>query len=209
MNYIDLEDDSKDANFYGEEEEMDYNFDDAMSLPVYANNEPIVVPVPVVIVTKQPPANWFQRGHDQEFTIETNQPFHDYSLELLFAPHAGGTVYEPVSVTLKVGNGIRHNKANDIRLHDRHLSVRPKVDICTRKGERAFVFQLTLSSGQVVKSTPFGVKNRQPKPNTFKSDAKKVLRQVEWCRITQSCPVCNQRFDIGHLDTCALHMLLQ
>jgi hypothetical protein len=206
MNYTDLYDDVQNPGFYGEEDDVvDYDFE-VPSPPLHDINEPVVYDHPVV--TQQPPEQWFQRGHDQAFTIETQQPFSDYSLDLLFTPHSGGIDYESVSLTRKMGNGLRHNKTNDIRLHDRHLSVRPKIDICTRKGERLMVLQLTLSSGQVVKSRPFGVKNRQPKPNTFKSDAKRVLRQVEWCPATRSCHFCNQLYENGHLITCALQMLL-
>ena len=208
MSYTDLYNDIQDSDFYGEDDRMDYNFDEIEPLPLQNINEPVVYEQPVINVTQQPPEQWFQRGHDQAFTFETQEPFLNYSLDLLFTPHSGGTDYESVSLTRKVGNGLRHNKINDIRLHDRQLSVRPKIDICTRKGERLLVLQVTMSSGLVVRSRPFGVKNRQPKPNTFKSDAKNVLRQLEWCPITRSCHICNQHCESGHLITCALQMLL-
>lgn len=201
-----------DDDFFGNEEEP--NFGGIYFNPSY---DAPIQPDPVLqlpreesgaLVIQQPPEQWYQRGTGQEFTIEAWQPFGDYTLELLFAPHAGGTDYESVSKTRKVGNGLIHNKRNDTRDTDTHLTVRPKIDICTRKGERLLVLQLTLSSGYVIRSRPFGVKNRQPKPNTFKSDAKRVLQQLEWCPSTHRCHLCNQAYSNGHTPTCDLRLLL-
>jgi hypothetical protein len=208
-----------DSQFFGNEEEDD---DDMMARrmvyfnpipiqePLIMNMEPVVPPLEEVgaLVIKQPPEQWYQRGTGQEFSIEAWRPFSEYTLELMFAPDAGGTDYELVSKTRKVGNGLVHNPNNDIRDSETHLTVRPKIDICTRKGERLFVLQLTLSTGYVIRSRPFGVKNRQPKPNTFKSDAKRILQQLQWCSLNSTCHVCNQTFKQGHTTTCELRMLL-
>lgn len=167
------------------------------------------VPVPEFIITKQPPEQWYQRGTNQEFSIETRSSFTEYTLELVFAPDVGGSEYEPVSITRKVGNGFKTNtRSRDTRDSNVQLTVRPKIDICTRKGERLFVLQLTLSSGLIIRSIPFHVKNRQPNPTTFKSDANRVLRQLEWCDKTQTCHICHHSITTGHMDTCTLRSLL-
>jgi hypothetical protein len=191
-------------DFYGNKEEDD---DDRM---IYSNRLeviPYLESVDVLII-KQPPEQWYQRGIGQEFTIESRRPFSEYTLELLFSPVAGDTNYELVSNTRKAGNGLNHNKNNDVRDSDTHLTVRPKIDICTRKGDLLFVLQLTLSSGSVIRSRPFSVKNRQSKPNTFKSAAKRVLQQLEWCSSSHTCHVCNQTCEDGHTSTCEIYLLL-
>ena len=211
---MDIEDD-----FYGNEQEEDFMargmsyLDPVYEVPVsnpeqLTNNTHPVLPNDGALVIKQPPEQWYQRGTGQEFTIQVSRPFSEYTLELMFAPDAGGTDYELVSKTRKIGNGLKHNKNNDIRDSETHLTVSPKIDICTRKGERLFVLQLTLSSGYVIRSRPFGVKNREPKPNTFKSDAKRILQQLEWCPSTRTCHLCNQTYEDGHTTTCELRLLL-
>ena len=181
-----------------------------LTLPLTMNADPVLQPLEEVgaLVIKQPPEQWYQRGTGQEFSMEAWRPFSEYTLELVYAPGAGGTDYELVSKTRKVGNGLVHNPNNDIRDSETHLTVRPKIDICTRKGERLFVLQITLSTGYVIRSRPFGVKNRQPKPNTFKSDAKRILQQLEWCPLNRTCHLCNQSHLQGHTTACELRMLL-
>lgn len=188
--------------------------------PIMPNNYMVPAPPPLdphqqmdddsqgVIVIKQPPIQWYQRGTDQEFSIQSRTPFSTYKLELMFSPSLGGTVFEPVCNTRKTGNGLTHNTQNDTRDSSLHLTVRPKIDVCTRKGERMFVLQLTLSSGHVIRSRPFSVKNRQPKPNTFKSDAKRAIQQLEWCPTTQACHMCLHTAIDGHSTTCLIRKLL-
>jgi hypothetical protein len=170
---------------------------------------PVPQLVPIVTIIVQPPEQWYQRGIDQEFSIQTRIPFNEYTLELLFAPSLGNTDYEPVSNTRKTGNGLTHNRHQDIRDSSTHLTVRPKIDICTRKGERLMVLQLTLSNGSVVRSRPFGVKNRKPKPNTFKSDAMRLLQHLEWCPHTQFCHICFQSSALGHTSVCSMGLLVR
>jgi len=192
-------------------------------VPVYINPAPppldhhhnhvdVVAPQqqqsPGVVVLTQPPIQWYQRGTDQEFTIRSTTPFSGYTLALMFAPDSGGSVFEPVCNTRKTGNGLTHNTRNDTRDNNQHLTVRPKIMVCTQKGGRLFVLQLTLSSGEVVRSRPFSVKNRQPKPNTFKSDAKRAIHQLQWCPTTQTCHLCLQSVHNGHSATCVIRTLL-
>jgi hypothetical protein len=201
-------------DFYGNEEEDDDMFQGMSYVhsdydPEQWNNE-VRSPLELAgaLVIKQPPEQWYQRGTGQEFTIEAWRSFSEYTLELMYVPDAGGTDYELVSKTRKVGNGLIHNKYNDVRDSDTNLTVRPKINICTRKGDRLFVLQLTLSSGCIIRSRPFGVKNRKAKPNTFKSDAKRILKQLEWCPSTNTCHMCNQSYEDGHTTTCDVRLLL-
>jgi hypothetical protein len=176
------------------------------------------------VVTRQPPEQWYQRRTpcgpgtpivppltiEQIFSIESSVPFTTYALDLLFVPpHAGVVVYEPVRNTRKSGNGMRHDARKDTRDSSTQLTVRPKIDMCTRVGDRKVVLQLTLSTGHVVRSIPFSVKNRHTQPNNYRSDVTSVLKQLEWCPIAQTCHICfaNRRSG-GHLSTCALYALL-
>lgn len=161
-----------------------------------------------VVVLQQPPQQWYQRGTGQMFAIRSTDSFDDYTLDLLFAPRSGGFEYAPVRTTRQVGTGLVHHKSKDIRESNTHLIVYPKIDICTRKGDCQFVLRLSLSSGRVVTSRPFGVKNRKPNPTSFTSDAKRALNLLEWCPSTGTCHICNQTFRTGHLPICAIGRVL-
>jgi hypothetical protein len=166
---------------------------------------------PDVTIVGQPPERWYQRkekGTEQSFSIESSIPFDDYTLDLLFVSSCGETTYDPVGNTRKIDNGFSHHRTKDTRNSDLHLTVRPTIHICTRKGDCLFVLQLTLSSGYVVRSRPFSVHSKRPVQNTFRPDAIRILRQLEWCPTTQRCHICNNASNIGHLPICALNELL-
>ena len=165
---------------------------------------------PGITIITQPPEIWYQRGKKgQEFTIEANIPISGYTLELVYVPTAESPLeYDLARNTRKAGNGMSHEKKNDSQASEFHLTVRPKLTMCSRKYDRPFMLQLTLSTGHVVHSSVFEVHNRVHTENSFKPDAICVLKQLEWCT-TGRCYICNQTSLNGHLSSCALFALLQ
>jgi hypothetical protein len=171
---------------------------------------PLIPPAgggPVVRIMQQPPQEWVQRlTKEHIFTIYSSVPFETYDLDLVYEPLPGGTVYESVSKTRTKGNGLRD--CVPVKHDGAYLTVKPYVNICSTKGSRSFVFQLTLSNGHMVRSSSFRVSNRISPKNTFRPDAIHVLQKLEWCPTTLTCHICGQAKSTGHHSTCALSKLL-
>ena len=159
-------------------------------------------------ITLQPPYVWYQRNMDQGFGIMSPEPFDDYQLSLMYAPQVPDDEYTPVNLTRKIGNGLIHRKNKDIRHDNCHLLMYPKIELCTRKGDRLFAFHLSLSNGNEVYSKPFMVRNRPSCKNTFKSDAKTALRQLEWSNQTGRCHLCRRTRLQRHRSDCIFKKLL-
>lgn len=156
-----------------------------------------------------PPLIWYQRVNGQCFSLQTPKGTHKYTIALVYQPLKKDDPYQHVVGTQKHPTGFNHDPTTDVWSETGSLTIAPSIHVCTRVSGPSFLFQLTFSNGTQFHSRPFVVRSKVPVPNTFRNDALRVLRQLEWSPVLKICFICNNTPLEGHQADCRMWELLR